>query len=308
MKLSVMIPTYGRAEDLTRCLSGLAAQSRGADQVILVLREGDEPSFAKAAMWMDKLPIQICTIRVPGVVQALNLGLRFVSGDIVTITDDDSQAFEDWLERIEAHFAKDPKLGGLGGRDIILEDGVFLPPTQEKVGLVLPYGRMVGNHHLGLGGPREVDFLKGVNMSWRVAAMGGRGFDTDLRGKGAQVSFELAYSFYIQSRGWRLVYDPEVKVHHFPAKRFGADQRVRMGLDVCEDLSFNNYVAILRYLQTEKKRTAAILWARLVGIANTPGVIRGLLSRIRGDEFGVGLRRGAARAWRDAEKLVANDR
>lgn len=38
--------------------------------------------------------------------------------------------------------------------------------------LVQWFGRVIGNHHLGTGGVREVDILKGVNMSFRQTAPG----------------------------------------------------------------------------------------------------------------------------------------
>jgi hypothetical protein len=45
---------------------------------------------------------------------------------------------------------------------------------------------LIGNHHLGVGEPREVDVLKGVNMSYRRTAIADIHFDERMRGTGAQ--------------------------------------------------------------------------------------------------------------------------
>jgi len=54
----------------------------------------------------------------------------------------------------------DSCVGGVGGRDWVyhgtqLEDG-----ARKVIGRVHWFGRVIGNHHLGVGEPREVDVLK----------------------------------------------------------------------------------------------------------------------------------------------------
>ena len=75
------------------------------------------------------------------------------------------------------------------------------------------------------GPPREVDVLKGANMSYRRQRHQGIGFDERLRGAGAQVHFEVALGLAVKRAGWRLIYDPAVAVDHYPAQRFDDDER-----------------------------------------------------------------------------------
>jgi glycosyltransferase involved in cell wall biosynthesis len=300
MKFSVLIPSYNRPEQLERCLAGLDGQTRRADQIVLVLRCGDEGSVDVAERWSGRLPIQVQTIDRPGVVQALNLGLDYAEGEIVTITDDDTEALPDWLARIEAHFQAEDRVGGVGGRDLLHQDGIILPATARLVGRIMPFGRIVGNHHLGVGPARYVEHLKGVNMSWRRAAIAGERFDTELRGDGAQVYFELAFSLGVLARGWRLLYDPAIQVHHYVAPRFDADQRRLYSQPATENAAYNLYLSLFRYMPRGPLRWSALSWARWVGTATHPGILRGLGAWLRRDPERVELRVSTARAWCEA--------
>jgi cellulose synthase/poly-beta-1,6-N-acetylglucosamine synthase-like glycosyltransferase len=306
MKMTVVIPTYRRPDDLDRCLRGVAEQKRPADQVLVTIRSEDRESLLVTERWSTSLPLESIIVPIPGVVQALNLALDEVSGDIITITDDDTFALDDWLQRIEQHFMDDPLLGGLGGRDLNHEHGRILPAVDDRVGIILPYGRILGNHHSGRGPAREVDALKGVNMSWRMSAIQGLHFDNTLRGKGAQVYFELAFSLDVQRRGWRLVYDPSIQVHHYVAQRFDNDNRAQRDLSALENSAFNLYASLRRYMKPGRRRTMALLWAQYVGVFGHPGVLRGLYFLLKRDEKGIALRKVTAKAWRDAKQIKAS--
>ena len=254
-----------------------------------------------AQRWSARLPVEIQKIDRPGVVQALNLGLDHAEGDIVTITDDDTEALPDWLARIEAHFQADDRLGGVGGRDLLHQGGVILPATAPVVGRILPFGRIVGAHHLGVGPARHVEHLKGVNMSWRRSAIAGERFDTDLRGDGAQVYFELAFSLAVLARGWTLLYDPAIGVHHYVAPRFDADQRRVFSQPATENAAFNLYLSLFRYMAYGPRRWTTLLWAKWIGTVTHPGILRAWMSELRRDAQGVELRASTARAWTEAK-------
>src|SRR3984885_4257867 len=113
MKMTVIIPTYRRPADLDRCLRGVLEQQRAADQVLVTVRPDDHESLEVTQQWASRLPLEDVLVPIPGVVQALNLALDKVAGDIIAITDDDTFAVGDWLQRIENHFALDASLGGL---------------------------------------------------------------------------------------------------------------------------------------------------------------------------------------------------
>jgi glycosyltransferase involved in cell wall biosynthesis len=275
VKITVIVPTYRRPQDLARCLQALEQQTRPADEVLVVVRDTDTETQAFIAkLDRDFLPLQALQVDVPGVVAAMNIGLDAASGEIVAFTDDDAAPHADWLERIESYFLADPKIGGVGGRDWVyhgmqLEDAT----PQEVVGKLQWFGRAIGNHHRGIGQAREVDFLKGVNMSFRREAIGQERFDSWMRGTGAQVHFELAFCLALKRAGWKSIYDPQVAVNHYPAVRFDEDGRDRFNRLATINTVHNETLTLLEYLPFTQ-RSVFILWAILVGTREGRGIVQ----------------------------------
>jgi glycosyltransferase involved in cell wall biosynthesis len=269
----VIVPTYRRPRDLARCLAALQSQVRQPDQLIVVVRADDEET--RAALAEQQCALRVVTVRSPGVVTALNAGLEVVESDMVAFTDDDAAPRPDWLQRIEEHFAADPRLGGLGGRDWIHQHGLIESGSQRVVGRITWYGRAIGNHHLGIGAPREVDSLKGVNMSFRVRAITGIRFDERLRGTGAQVYNEMGVSLTVKRRGWKLVYDPQLAVDHFPSIRHDEDKRNTFSAVAIRNSAFNESLLLSEYLRTPRN-ALFLAWALVLGSRAAPGILRWL--------------------------------
>ncbi|GAC1470042.1 MAG: glycosyltransferase [Chamaesiphon sp.] len=271
MFISVIVPTYHRPKDLARCLEALQKQTRLADQVLVVVRDTDAETWIfLEAFNSEILPLQTVIVKVPGVVAAMNAGLDAAFGDIIAFTDDDAAPHADWLARIETHFLSDNGIGGVGGRDWQMEDG-----SREVVGRVQWFGRVIGNHHLGVGKPRDVDILKGVNMSFRRNAITKLRFDERMRGTGAQVNFEIGFSLALKQSGWKLIYDPMVAVDHYPAQRFDEDQRKKFNHISLSNAVHNETLVLLEYLPPAR-RAVFILWAILVGTRESLGLVQWL--------------------------------
>jgi cellulose synthase/poly-beta-1,6-N-acetylglucosamine synthase-like glycosyltransferase len=279
MSITVLIPTYRRPQDLRRCLEALTQQTRSADQVVVIVRDIDiETRNLLQQCDFTPLPIQTVTVIVPGQVAALNAGLDVAAGDMIAITDDDAAPHADWLSRIEAHFLADEQVGGVGGRDWMylgktLQDASTLPGASQLVGRVQWCGRVTGNHHIGEGSPREVDILKGANMSYRRSAIAHLRFDQRLQGTGAQVHNDMAFSLTVRSLGWKLIYDPVVAVNHYLAERFDEDQRKEFNQIALINAVHNETLTLLEYLPPAK-RVIFIVWAICVGTRDALGLVQ----------------------------------
>ena len=269
MKIAIVIPTYRRPKDLQRCLTALETQTQQADEVLVVVRNNDEETQAFLVDYRTSLPLRRVCVNIPGVIAAMSAGLQAASGDIIALTDDDTAPYPDWLERIENHFAADPQVGGVGGRDWQpVERG-----DQHVVGKIQWHGRVVGNHHLGTGGAREVDVLKGANCAYRAGPLKQIGFETRLRGGGAQVHWELALGMAMRQAGWKLIYDPAVALDHYPAKRFDEDTNLRgiFNAEGVRNSAYNETLVLLSYLPP-LRRVAFLVWAFLIGTRVEPGL------------------------------------
>ena len=312
-QFTVLIPSYKRPADLDRCLDALSKQDLLPSRILVVRRADDAATSEIVDRWQPTLRIEEAHVSLPGQVHALNAGLNWIKGqcqkersaiDLVCILDDDTAPHAAWLERIATIFATQPDVGGVGGRDYNFIDGKPLMGEASPVGTILWYGRLIGNHHLGSGPRRDVDFLKGANMTYRMAAIGDLEFDRRLLGSGAQVHNDLAFSMGVRNRGWRLVYDPQVSVDHFSAERFDSDRRGTPAMDAVENMGTNFYLTLRCYVKPLHRRAIALLYNGLVGRRKVPGYLLGLWFRLRSNEDGVALRAVCVRAWRAARKLA----
>ncbi len=282
MRASVIVPSYRRPDQLLACLEGLRRQTRPAHQVLVIHRADDAATVAAlAALDRDGLALQTLTVDQPGVVAALNRGLDHADGDIVAMTDDDAVPQPDWLDRLVRAYA-DPALGAVGGRDACFFDGKPADwPRLAAVGYTTWYGQTVGNFQVGIGPPRRVEMLKGVNMSFRRAAIGGLRFDTRLLGRGAQFANEMMFCFALRRAGWEILYDPDILVHHHPGVRHEPDQRVGIVYEAQRDMHHN---MSLCYLECTPWHRAwrSILWRLATGSRKSPGLAAALVMSLRG--------------------------
>lgn len=280
MLITVIIPTYRRSQDLARCLEALQKQTRLADEVLVVVRDIDTETWT----FLDSfnpglLSLQKVVVNAPGVVAAMNAGLNISKGDIIAITDDDAAPHNDWLERIEAHFLADERLGGVGGRDWLylgteLQDASSHPGASQIVGRLRWFGNLIGNHHIGEGESREVDVLKGVNSSYRRVFLKEIGFDERLQGSGAQVHWELSLCLKCKQGGWKLIYDPAVAVDHYLGQRFDEDQRVfEFNAEALTNAVHNQTLILLEHFNS-LQRLIYILWGILIGTRQAFGLIQ----------------------------------
>lgn len=216
MKLSVMLPTWKRPKKLILALESLIRQERQPDEVVTVYRDIDLEAKEIIEQFKDKLPLNIVEVTIPGVIAAENAALKASTGDIICFLDDDAEAPTHWLKLIEKHFLDNKNLGGVGGPDLITEhDDPNYRKIVSTVGKVLPYGKIIGNHHHMTESILKVDVLKGVNMSFRKSVfpfLDHRLQSNHNEGNGSH--WELDVCLQIKKAGHELIFDPQLDVRH----------------------------------------------------------------------------------------------
>jgi GT2 family glycosyltransferase len=210
----------------------------------------------------------------PGVLEAMEAGVAAASSDIIAFIDDDAIPRPEWLQQLARHF-DDPGVGGVGGRDLIADEGA---PTCAAldVGRITRWGKLIGNHHLGAGAPREVMVLKAVGVAFRRQALA---LPRGLKGEGAQVHFEVGMSLSARRRGWRLLYDPSALVDHEVAPRMGAEPRARPRPSAVRDAAYNLVSCLLAELPDLFWRRA--VYGLIVGDRDIPGLGRAAVALLR---------------------------
>lgn len=274
MVVSVIIPTFKRTKDLNRCLDGISKQTMLPDEVLIVVRNTDQETLHFLKYYQTKLTIKPSIVEKPGQVAALNKGLQSSVGEIICILDDDTIPHVHWLEKIVENFNASEKIGGVGGRDWVHHGDKREEGQKEVVGRVQWFGRVIGNHHLGYGSARDVDVLKGANMSYRREAIEGLTFDERLLGNGAQVHNDMAFSLRVKKKGWRLVYDPEVAVDHYAAQRFDSDQRNDFNEEAYYNAIYNETLILIEYFNSPFKKYTFFCWSLVIGTSSKLGILQ----------------------------------
>lgn len=274
MTTSVVIPTYRRVKNLKRCLEALKKQTKRVDEIIVVVRESDQETNVFIDGFIDADSI-LCKVEVKegGQIEALNTGVKTADGDIICILDDDTVPSRDWIERILQDFRADEKIGGVGGRDRVYEDETEIKGEKRRVGVIAWYGRIVGFHHLGIGKKREVDHLKGSNMSFRKKALSELSFDNRLKGQGAEYRNDLALCLDVKRKGWKLIYDPAITIDHYYASRFDEDQRGEFDKTSVRDLAHNDMLVMLDHM-SGWQRFSCFIYSLIISSIATPGILQ----------------------------------
>jgi GT2 family glycosyltransferase len=274
VRVSVIVPTYKRPESLRHCLDALRRQDTQADEILVVARRDDAPSLQVITEYTGGCVVAVLIdvpAGSPGLVTAMNAGAAASSGDIVCLTDDDAAPHADWITRIVAAFADDASVGAAGGRDFVYHDGKPELGSAAVVGSVSWYGRVVGNHHLGVGSARDVTVLKGVNLSVRGDVLRRIGFDTRLRGTSTEHHWEIGLCLRVARMGYRVIYDPAIAVDHTPQPR--VDEAREFRPHQVRDSAHNETLALLEHLGSVGS-VVHLLLTVVVGTHDQPGLAR----------------------------------
>lgn len=109
--ISVVIPSYNDADMLEQCLQALAAQTRLADEIVVVDNDSDDDTAEVAR----RFGCRVVWEPVRGIPSATARGFSEARMNIIARLDADSVPAPDWLERIEGHFTNDPELVAVTG-------------------------------------------------------------------------------------------------------------------------------------------------------------------------------------------------
>ncbi len=123
-KISVVIPAYNEAELLPACLEAVIKQSFPKnDYEIIVVNNASTDGTARVAKLKG---VKVVSEKRKGLAMALREGVNMAQGEIVAITEADSQVPPDWLFRINQAFRNDPKLEGYGGVYAFFDGSFFV--------------------------------------------------------------------------------------------------------------------------------------------------------------------------------------
>jgi glycosyltransferase involved in cell wall biosynthesis len=224
MKIAFIIPTKDRPEDLRKMLRSLAAQTRRADQVIVVDASGEPAETVVRSVgglsvdylrWQEK----------PSAAAQRNGGLALVRGDmdLVCFFDDDQILHPDALEKMLAFWETvGADVGGASFNMANHEDcrrgrlkksrwsdalGLYCsePGRVARSGWQSLYGRVTQN--------TEVEWMGSGASVWRKQVLDDFQFDPFFEGYSYLEDVDFSYSI---SRKYRLIVVADALFEHYP--------------------------------------------------------------------------------------------
>lgn len=218
LTLSVVIPTFGRRQELLDTVADLMRQTRLPDEI--VVSDQNQPPLPEVDAGLASFPL-VKHVRndVPGISANYNRCLREATGDIVLYLDDDVKLDPRLLEVHLAAYAADPSLGGVAGR-VEQPSGDLDPARIREVG---KYHRWSGRSVANFNATRatEVDIAPGGNMSFpRHILLQAGGLDRGFDGNGYYLETDLALR--VRKLGYKIVFEPAATLKHLMAPAGGA--------------------------------------------------------------------------------------
>ena len=111
--VTVLVPTFNRANFLLQSLTSILGQTRPADEIIIVNDGSTDDTLELLKPYEDR--VRVLSQPNAGKAAALNFGLKHATGDLVWIFDDDDIAALNALE-ILVGLIEEPDTGAIASR------------------------------------------------------------------------------------------------------------------------------------------------------------------------------------------------
>lgn len=204
-QFSVVIPTYNRPQSLAACLEALAHQDFPHDNFeVIVVTDGGRSSPEKLlASYESRISTVLLYQEHAGPARARNLGSSHARGDFLAFTDDDCRPHPQWLIKLAERLTLHPE-AAIGGRIVnALTSNLFSTASQMLIDYLYLYYQARG---------LPTRFFGTANLALakdRFQKVGG--FDPKFGLAGGE---DREFCIRWLSRGYSLIYAPEVLVHH----------------------------------------------------------------------------------------------
>lgn len=170
MRISVVIPAYNAESTLIETLDSVAAQTRPADEIVVVNDGSSDQTSSRAKQ--HKLRPLVVEAPHAGAAAALNLGVRISSGEIITFLDADDLWSPIKLACQEAFLASHPTVDAAIGHFSSFVCG-SVSPTEAKRFIVPPVQAgwlsgtlMIRRQAFDLVGAFTEDLRNGFVIDW----------------------------------------------------------------------------------------------------------------------------------------------
>ncbi len=209
-RFSVVIPTHGRRETVTRNVEAMNLQKLQDFEVIVVV-DGDVDGTAEALRSLDAdFDLKVIEQENRGVAEARLAGAAEAEGEILLFLDDDMEADPEMLlQHDKSH---------RGGADLVLGDLPLHPDSPRNL-LSWGVGFWASSRRERLTAPgAEIgidDLITGQMSVSRTAFEAAGGFDTSFAGEGLDQSSDVDFGYRVMKKGFRVAFNPAAISYQF---------------------------------------------------------------------------------------------
>lgn len=115
MTISILIPCYNEEVGIADCVRSCLAQTRPADQIVVVNDGSSDDSAAILKEFGDQVTVLTMPKPTGNKSFAQEIGLKFITSDYFVATDGDTVLDKDFLKYVEENVTLDPELSALSG-------------------------------------------------------------------------------------------------------------------------------------------------------------------------------------------------
>jgi glycosyltransferase involved in cell wall biosynthesis len=198
-KISVIIPTFNSAKELTKCLESFKTQTISNENYeVIVVDDGSNDGTKDAAA---KYPVRYIYQQNHGPAAARNNGANQVQGEIILFTDADCEPQPNWIEEMIKPL-DDPQVVGVKGAYRTRQKGIVARLVQIEY--EHKYERMKKFKYIDFIDTYSAGYRKDIFLKYN-------GFDE--RYPNASVE-DQEFSFRLFHDGHKMVFNPNAVVFH----------------------------------------------------------------------------------------------
>ena len=209
MKISVIIPTYNRANEVKETIFSIKKQLKDIEEIIVV-DQSKNYETKNLIRNLNNKKIRYIFSEIPSITIARNLGVEKASkkSDLICFLDDDVTLEKNYFKEIIKKFGEDNKIKGVAGFVKTLESSninyfknfikkIFLLSFSEENARVLaPFCNTYPNK---LNKDIFAQWFPGVNMCYRKEVFNYQKFDENLLGYTVAEDMDFSYRVYKRS-------------------------------------------------------------------------------------------------------------
>lgn len=235
--ISVIVSTKDRPELLIDCVRSILANQRQPDEIIIIDQSKNDELCSRVIVCTHSA-ITYHYDHGIGLSRARNIGLTLAKGKILVFTDDDCLVDQKWLENICLSFQENKDVSGVFGsifpyKPWINKDKICPCTFQKRQKKLLDRPCL---HYKNIG--------FGNNMAFRREIFDKIGGFKEWLGVGAvgKSAEDAEFALRVLLNGYKLLYDPNVKVYHNRWLTEEESRRQRLSY-VCGEVASYGYFA-----------------------------------------------------------------